>query len=298
MIENALPTATKWSPIDRNSSPVLAIGLSEAASRSVESAHSNLVFNPSERSTLAGPTVAPEYRLPRLGRIEKMAAATQQLSPPRSRILGVLLKAANPESCGGNSTLQPLWVNETMHRAYQTVRLTRLLDARLPCRDHDPAELDLEWRVAGGLAEALHSLRIARDSEKLPCSEVLRDVVRDLVELFGEAVGIADISTRIEPMKLASFKRRALTLMAGHFVIELLLRAFRERSSGQILVTLDRPCRWLGRLTVSYYDHVVPFGPPDWRHGVIDDLASLLESEVVYHAGGEQIVAAVEFPIR
>jgi hypothetical protein len=222
---------------------------------------------------------------------------SQKLSRPRSRILGVLLEAADPEHCGGSSTLQPLWANETMHRAYQMVRLTRLLDDRMPRRDRDPAAIDLEWRIAKDLAEALHSLRIVSDSETVSCSEVLRDVVRDMAELFSGATCIAGISTCIERLGLASFKRRAMVLLAGHLVVELLLRAIRERRSGQIMVTLDRPCRRFGRLAVGYDDHSGLFGPPDEDCGVIDDLASLLECDVTYRAGGGRIVAEVEFPL-
>jgi hypothetical protein len=241
-------------------------------------------------------SLSPRSR--RVGRLEQMVMDARQLSPMRSRILGVLLAAANPASCGGNATLQPLWANEAMHRAHQMVRLTGTLDRKTPCEDKGPAEADLEWRIATVLSETLLSLRIARDAEKLPCSEVLRDAVRDLVELFGEAVGISGISTSIERLELASFKRRALVLLAGHLVIEALLFAVRTRHDGQVLVILDRPCAGFGRLAVGFDDHTVPFGPLDGSHGVIDDLASLLESDVSYRADCGRIVAGVEFSLR
>jgi hypothetical protein len=47
------------------------------------------------------------------------------------------------------------------------------------------------------------------------------------------------------------------------------------------------------------YDHcVAPFGPLDGDHGVIDDLASLLESDVSYRAADGRIGVGVEFPLR
>jgi hypothetical protein len=99
-------------------------------------------------------------------------------------------------------------------------------------------------------------------------------------------------------MELASFKRRALVLVAGHLVIQFLFCAFRACCSGQILVILDRPSHRLGRLVVGYDHRVAPFGPLDGDHGVIDDLASLLESDVSYRAADGRIGVGVEFPLR
>jgi hypothetical protein len=99
-------------------------------------------------------------------------------------------------------------------------------------------------------------------------------------------------------MELASFKRRALVLVAGHLVIQLLFCAFRERCSRHILVALDRPSHRLGRPVVGYDHCVAPFGPLDGDHGVIDDLGSLLESDVSYRAVGGRIGVGVEFPLR
>jgi hypothetical protein len=220
------------------------------------------------------------------------------LSPTRSDILGVLLEAANPAHHGGAAMLRPLWADEAMHRAYQMVRLTRMLDRRTPCDEQSPVDADFERRIAKALAETQLSLRIARDTEKLPCSEVLRDLARDLVDLFGEAAGLGGISTNIERLELASFKRRALVLMAGHLVIESLLFARRARRGGRTLVILDRPGPGLGRLAVGYADDVVPFGPLDGSYGVIDDLASLLESDITYRADRGRIVAGIEFSLR
>jgi hypothetical protein len=288
--------ASRWSTQDRE--PSAAFGFDPIASAPP-------VAHPADSVPVAGPrrhspdavTIAPP-RVRRIGRIEQMALGARQLSATRSRILGILLEAADPERCGGTTILRPLWTNEAMHRADQMIRLTRWLDRRTSCAESAPAEIDLEWRIAKGLADALLSLRIARDDEKLPCSEVLRSVARDLVELFGEAAGISGISTSIERMELASFKRRALVLMAGHLVIEVLSFAARERRGGHVMVTLDRSCRGFGRLAVGYDDRAVPFGPLDGSHGVIDDLASLLESDVLYRADRWRIVAGVEFPLR
>jgi hypothetical protein len=263
------------------------------------------VVEPSEGDAVGGPprhssagTVIPlTPRLGRIGRFEQMARDSQLLSPMRSRILGGLLRAANVSLCGGSAILRPLWANEAMHRAHQMVRLTRLLDSRAPRGGADSPESDLEWRIAQSLAATLLSLRIIRDTEKLPCSGALRDVVRDLVELFADAAGIDGIVTSIERLELASFKRRALVLMAGHLVIDTLF-ATRDRRGGQVVVVLDRPTPGIGRLAVSRNHQVVRFGPLDGSLGVTEDLASLLESEIMHRADGERIVSVVEFPVR
>ena len=298
MIDDASWPTTSWSTMNQDPASVFGIDSMEVEVGFNASADSDSIVRPYQRSTFVATTAPARYRRRPVGHIEKMLLASQMLSQPRSRILWALLDAANPECCDINTRLKPLWANEAMHRAYQTVRLTRLLDDRISCSDQEPAEIDLEWRVAKNLAETVRSLCIVRDAEKLPCSEALRDVVRDLVELFGDAVGIADISTSVERMELASFKRRALVLVAGHLVIELLLHAFRAGRGGQVLVILDRPCHWCGRLAVGYADHAMPFGPLDGRYGVINDLASLLECDVTYRAGGGRIVTEIEFPLR
>jgi hypothetical protein len=118
------------------------------------------------------------------------------------------------------------------------------------------------------------------------------------VELFGETAGVGGISTCIERLELASFKRRALVLMAGHLVIETLLFAVRTGRGGQIVVILDQPDPGFGRLAVGFSDLAVPFGPLDGGHGVIDDLASLLESDIAYRADCGRIVTGVEFSLR
>jgi hypothetical protein len=250
--------------------------------------------DPAPATTVA--TLSPRSR--RIGRFEQMALDSRLLSPTRSHILGVLLEAANPTHHGGVATLRPIWANEAMHRAYQMVRLTRMLDRRTPCDEQSPVVAEFERRIAKALAETQLSLHIARDAEKLPCSEALRDLARDLVDLYGEAAGIGGISTSIERLELASFKRRALVLMAGHLLIETLLFAGRARRGGRALVILDRPRPGLGRLAVGYDDGVVPFGPLDGSYGVIDDLASLLESDITYRADRGRIVAGVEFSLR
>ncbi len=230
--------------------------------------------------------------------IETMVSALEYLSPARARILGLLLTATQPGSCGGSKVLQPIWANEMMDRAYQMVRLTRLLDNRVPRNDSDPVDDSLEWRITSNLTETLRALHIRTDDEAQPCSDLLRATVRDLVELFGEAVGVSGISTCIDRLDLPAFKRRALVLMASHLVVDILLHAAREHRSPQLLVALDQPRCGVARLSVGYDDRAVPFGPLDGTYGVIDDLASLLETDIIYRADRlGRFVTGMDFPL-
>jgi hypothetical protein len=298
MAESALPHALRRPAIHGHPSAAFAIDPTAWEPRFVEPPDGNPVAGPRRDPAPATTVATLSPRARPIGRSEHMVLESLLLSPTRSHILGVLLAAANPAHHGGVAMLRPLWANEAMHRAYQMVRLTGMLDRRTPCDEQSPADADFERRIAKAVAETQLSLRIARDAEKLPCSEVLRDLTRDLVDLFGEAAGIGGISTNIERLELASFKRRALVLMAGHLVIETLLFAGRARRGGRTLVILDRPRPGLGRLAVGYADDVVPFGPLDGSYGVIDDLASLLESDITYRADRRRIVAGIEFSLR
>jgi hypothetical protein len=298
MAESASSRTSRWSAANWHRSAAFGIDHIEGDRRLIEPSDGNPVAGPRQGSASTGTIIPLSPRLRRIGCFEQMARDSQLLSPMRSRILGALLTAADPSSYGGNAVLKPLWANEAMHRAHQTVRLTLMLDSRTPSGKQSAAEADLESRIARGLAETLLLLRVARDTDKLPCSEALRDTVRDLVELFGEAAGVSGISTSIERLELASFKRRALVLMAGHLVVETLLFACRTGRSDQVVVILDEPAPGFGRLAVGFSDQAVPFGPLDGSHGVLDDLASLLESDIMYRADGGRIVAGVEFSIR
>jgi hypothetical protein len=158
----------------------------------------------------------------------------------------------------------------------------------------------LEWAIAKNLAETLVSLRVTQEAETRPCSDALRDIVRDLVELFGEAAGVTGISTSVERIELSSFKGRALVLMAVHLVVEILLFAARTGRSGRVLVRLDRHDLGLGRgrLTVGFSDCLPRRNPFGTGRGVIDDLANLLASDVIYRWDRGQIVAGFEFSLR
>jgi two-component sensor histidine kinase len=63
---------------------------------------------------------------------------------------------------------------------------------------------------------------------------VLREIVRDLVTLFGPTAGDIELHLNIERVALAAYRRRALVLAASELVINALLHAFKGRSGGLI----------------------------------------------------------------
>lgn len=241
--------------------------------------------------------VASPHRAASLSQIESMMLAMDRMSPARARLLTMLLRSTEPGSCGDGQLLQPIWADEMICRADRTIRLIQLLEDRVPC-DGGTAD-GLESRIAINLADTLCALRIERDDEARPCSVLLRHAARDLAELFGDAAGIIGISTGIERLELPAFKRRALVLMASRLLSDILLYVARERHSPLLLVTLDRPRRGIARLSIGYEDRPGLFGPIDGSDSVTDDLASLLETAIIYRADRlGRFTIGMDIPLR
>ncbi len=86
-------------------------------------------------------TIDPDTRFWRRGgsRLERMAAASRQISARRGQMLGMLLAATTSSCCSRQTASRPLWANEAMHRAYSLIQLVRDLDLCTPagCRNPD-----------------------------------------------------------------------------------------------------------------------------------------------------------------
>jgi hypothetical protein len=124
-----------------------------------------------------------------ISRFEQIADTASGISAQRVKLLGVLLSSASPTLCGGRPALRPIWAAEALHRAYNMVRLVARLERRASSHDEQPGRLEFENRLGDELASIFDSLAIDRDEELRPCSTSLRDVARNLIELFGPAVG-------------------------------------------------------------------------------------------------------------
>jgi two-component sensor histidine kinase len=218
-------------------------------------------------------------------RFSNAAGRTGQRDPIaayRTEVLCRLLEPIGPAAWGGRPVLWPLWADEMVHRTYVTIHLTALLMSKLRPERDTPMRFELDYRVASNLAAAIGELVIVHDNERLPCSAVLRGIVRNLVELFGPVAGNIQITTRIEPLQLAAFKRRALALVAVELISEALVNAFRGLDEGYIEVQLTRISRSRVRLTVKNSGSNQAACMPQACQSIGQDLASLLEAEILY----------------
>ena len=149
----------------------------------------------------------------------------------------ILLAAARPFD-DGFAPLRPLWAQEAMHRATGVLRLF----AALHRRDHSrssPHALH-ERRLASHLAAELASLETGAALRVLPCSGPLRKVARDLVALFGPAIGQVVLDTDVVPLSLPAYRCRALVLLGSELVMNALLYAFHGRRMGHVSLRLQR----------------------------------------------------------
>ena len=156
----------------------------------------------------------------------------------------------------------------------------------------------LECGLASSLAEAIRELTIAHDTVSAPCSALLRGTTRDLVELFGPAAGWVTIATRIAPLSLPAFKRRALVLLAIELVSSALMHAFHGLHARHIEIGLQPAAASFSRLVVKHNGVGTTCAIPHAGRQISNDLARLLEAEIVYDVAGISGVAAeIVFPV-
>jgi hypothetical protein len=216
-------------------------------------------------------------------RFEALTQASRRISPGRAKVLGLLVGAADPRACGGSAVLRPLWANEAMHRAWSQARLLLRLDQWDAGNDPFGASLDL--RIAEELVQSYRKLHIRADTAMQPCSQVLRDVVTNVVELFCPAASRIRLRTVIDPVVLAEFKRRALVLLASELVTNALMHAFEGRTGGEVNVVLQVLAAGYARLVVTDDGGGMRNRVEQRRHPVLHDLADLLESDLDRRAG-------------
>jgi two-component sensor histidine kinase len=230
---------------------------------------------------------------------EQVACATAAISPQRARLLGILLAAAPPASCGGRPVLRPIWATEALHRAHSMVRLVGRLEQRMPRRDDQSRLPDFETNIGLELASIFDSLAMTDDEELRPCSSNLRDVARNLIELFGPTIGHVTVATSVDQLALPAFRHRALVLIASELVTNTLLHAFKDRRAGQVTLQLTLPGRGVARLAVTDDGDGLCDRARCHPAGcsVINYLADLLEAELVYRPRpGGGTIAEIEIP--
>jgi two-component sensor histidine kinase len=218
--------------------------------------------------------------------LARMAEAAGRLKGQRAAILYQLLHAtsAPPESEG--SPLKPIWAFENFARAKVMIRLLSSLDRLRKNGSPHMLSLDVERDTADRLATGLSLLQDLSGKRPVPCSALLRHVVRDLVELFGPTIGEVSVATRIEPITMTGIKHRAVVLIVCNLLLNSIADGFPERSRGALLVSLQRVGRAQVRLTVadngsaSDRDHT----EDSWE--AVDDLVAILAGRLVRQRDG------------
>jgi two-component sensor histidine kinase len=185
-----------------------------------------------------------------------------------------------------------------VHRTYVTFQLTALLMSQMRLEPDAPMRWMLYYDTASSLATAIRELVILNDNELMPCSDALRGVTRHLVALFGPVAGNITIVTRIQPLQLAAFKRRALVLVAIALLSNALIHAFRGLEGGRIKVQLARVSSSRARLIIEHSGRDKSDSVPRVCQQISRDLANLLEAEIVHGFSGLIGTAAqIDFPV-
>ena len=237
----------------------------------------------------------PSRRLLCRSRMDRMTSLSQRLPPHLCRMLGLLLASCR-DSGLGSPVLRPLWIEEGMHRAYSLIRLVGARQCQeRPESVHDKLADSIDYALAGQLADSFRSLDVAAETTAMPCSIVLRNVVTDLVALFG---GDVVVRTDIDHLILPAYKRRALVLATAELTINALLHASPHGAPGRIDVVLKRHgATW----SLCVRDDGVGFtrGWPDLQDGVAAGLAALLEGNLACGCSNSGSVGAMEmvFPV-
>jgi signal transduction histidine kinase len=199
--------------------------------------------------------------------------------------LAVLLKSGIPECDGGCQALRPLWAEEAMNRADNLLRLALMLAQRVPRGSCKLFVSPVEFALADELAALYRSLEVEQERRVVPCSAVLRGVVRNLVALFGSAVSAVELRTQIELVALPAYRRRALVMAASELVINALRHAFKGRRHGWLFVELRAIDRCHAQLSVTDNGVGCSLDAAEAARGVAGGLAGLLGSELIYRPG-------------
>ena len=223
-----------------------------------------------------------------------LVAGLNSLSSERRAMLGALLGATVPQVPHNMSSLRPLWADEAMQRAYDLVAMFSMLD----CCGVSLFGPEGEWQIVSHLARIYSSLEIADNETRQTCSTDLRDIVRNLTELFAPIADSITLYTTIEHLSLAPLKRRALVLAAAKLVLEALRRASTSGRAARLTVALIVEWPRMASLHVMMETDVrTDFGTPG-SDTVVDDLAFLLECSLDVFETAFGIHTELRFPLN
>ena len=230
---------------------------------------------------------------------DRIASQALSVSPKVGDVFNILLGTTLQPRRRGCKVLQPLWVEEAVHRAYNFVRL---VDVRHDRSGSAGNKRDLgdavawEDAIACDLAGCFEALAAGGERDLLPCATILHGAVSGLVALFGCPANIS-LESRIDNLQLPGYKRRALVLATVELVCNALLHGFPAPASGQIEVHLIASGSQSACLRVA--DNGVGFlrSQPNLARGVASGLADLLEAELGYDRTAGWTIAEVTFPV-
>lgn len=234
----------------------------------------------------------------RLLRSLPKSSKADSISFRHGTVVQTLLGAAFPLPSGGRAFLRPLWAEEAMNRAMNTVQLVLLLGARSSKGPEIPLTQRLESALAETIAALFRSLHVLPETAVMPCAGPLSGIVTGLVELFSPGVSGITVTANLTALALPAYRRRALVLAAAELVTQAILLGARGRRPGQILVALEPIGSRQALLSIEDDVHRADASPPVDRFGIVSGLAGLLEAEVTYrrsHLGGT--AAELLFPI-
>lgn len=226
------------------------------------------------------------------------AAIVDKLSVPRARMLCLLLEAA--EGSGGCDTLRPIWRAEEIRRADRLTELTLLLDC-----DTDQGGRASDWvsevecHLANGLAACYRALTIQHDMEQRPCATPLRDIAINLINLFSPVTSSGDVllNCGIERIALPAFQQRALVLLAGTLIMDVLVSLGRTNRHGRVDLALWTLEPGLVQFTIT--DDPGALVAPS-QSSLVSDLANLLQAETVFHPPVSRALSRLDivFPVH
>jgi two-component sensor histidine kinase len=156
---------------------------------------------------------------------------------------------------------------------------------------------------AHSLLHAYQRLDSHDDGEIPSCDGQLRDIAGGLVEVFGHTVGRIVLSLEVEPLRLATERRRAVLLAVSELVINALQHAFTNRESGTIRVALHHDGkRDMAMLSVA--DDGIGPGEATQSSGlgctIVRELADVLAGTVAWHRsvslGGTEVTLTFPAP--
>jgi hypothetical protein len=210
--------------------------------------------------------------------------------------MAILLAAAARPVSGARGLLGPIWAEEAMHRAYGLLRL--FIALRRPRHPQTSLNRHLQICLATDLAAWLELLDRQVTKERAACGTVLREIVRDLVSLFGPGIGCIDLHCNIEHISLPGHRRRALVLLTWELVVNALLHAFVGQRQGQIVVALTAVTQGVAQLCVRDDGVGLQCSQAPRRCSVAGSLAAVLDTEIHYGSNRRSTLACLYFEIQ